>query len=299
MECRVIEGNQCEMTQGCNANHVAFDIVNKGYTLGNIVAHSKGVVVATRNNCNKTYSSSNAAIADWGDSYGNFVLLKHGTLYSFYAHMAFGSVCVAPGQEVKQGQKIGYMGNTGHSNGGHLHFEIRTGESWTTRINPTPYFNVDLAIEIAKPKARDENKEQVEIIYDDNMRVRTSREIKDNNILGILPKGFYDVLSKQNANGYDWVEVKEGQYVALIGGYSELRSKVDKIPTEEEKCENGANNDELEAYKKEVEAYKKEIELLNAKIDEYEYALKRYYIVEKDGLYAIELKKGQVLYLYK
>ena len=57
------------------------------------------------------------------------------------------------------------------------------------------------------------------------MRVRSTCSTVENNILGILQKGFYDVLSKQDKNGYTWVETKKGQYTALILGYAELRPK--------------------------------------------------------------------------
>ncbi len=65
--------------------------------------------------------------AGWnGGGYGNYVVINHGNGYStLYAHMLNNSIVVTPGQVVKQGQKIGVMGNTGRSTGTHLHFEIK------------------------------------------------------------------------------------------------------------------------------------------------------------------------------
>lgn len=54
----------------------------------------------------------------------------------FYTHLA-GYSDVAPGQKVKAGEIIGYVGDSGNAKGGppHLHFEIRSGG---VPINPTP-----------------------------------------------------------------------------------------------------------------------------------------------------------------
>ena len=46
-------------------------------------------------------------------------------LVEVYAHMS--QVAVAAGQEVQQGQKIGYVGSTGLSVGSHLHFQLGVG----------------------------------------------------------------------------------------------------------------------------------------------------------------------------
>lgn len=61
------------------------------------------------------------------DSYGNVVYIKHadGTS-SRYAHMLRFAEGQQPFDVVKQGQLIGYVGNTGNSTGAHLHWEVRT-----------------------------------------------------------------------------------------------------------------------------------------------------------------------------
>jgi len=64
--------------------------------------------------------------------HGNFVQLKHGgDMGTGYAHMS--RIAVRPGQHVRQGQVIGYVGSTGLSTGPHLHFEVYRGGQ---AINP-------------------------------------------------------------------------------------------------------------------------------------------------------------------
>ena len=66
--------------------------------------------------------------ADKHYSYGNFVVIDHGTnaeghsWRTLYAHLQ--SYTVEAGQSVIQGQVIGYAGNTGKSTGNHCHFEV-------------------------------------------------------------------------------------------------------------------------------------------------------------------------------
>lgn len=62
-------------------------------------------------------------IAEFHPSWGNYVVLEHkdGTT-TLYAHQQEYQVKV--GQQVKQGQTIGYVGSTGNSTGSHLHFEV-------------------------------------------------------------------------------------------------------------------------------------------------------------------------------
>jgi murein DD-endopeptidase MepM/ murein hydrolase activator NlpD len=55
--------------------------------------------------------------------YGNFVELQHSAgLGTGYAHMS--RIAVRPGQRVRRGQIIGYIGSTGLSTGPHLHYEL-------------------------------------------------------------------------------------------------------------------------------------------------------------------------------
>jgi hypothetical protein len=58
---------------------------------------------------------------------GNFVVIDHGNEeYSFLAHLKYKSVRVQVGDEVKQGDVIGLCGNSGYSQGPHLHFQVST-----------------------------------------------------------------------------------------------------------------------------------------------------------------------------
>ena len=132
--CRVLEGGKCEITQDYKKGvHNGIDLVGAGYTLAWEVAHSDGVVVALRNDCNRFEDGS----------YGNYIKLKHDDgYYTLYAHGAYKTNQVNVGDKVKRGARIQYMGNTGMSYGAHLHWEVR--DKSDTRIDPTPYLDKDL-----------------------------------------------------------------------------------------------------------------------------------------------------------
>ena len=56
--------------------------------------------------------------------YGNYVMVNHGGgMTTLYAHLS--SISVRLGQTVNRGDPLGKAGNTGHSFGVHLHFEVR------------------------------------------------------------------------------------------------------------------------------------------------------------------------------
>ena len=61
--------------------------------------------------------------AGYNSAYGNNVVINHGDGFSsLYGHMT--RYVVSVGQQVSQGQLIGYVGSTGISTGNHLHFTI-------------------------------------------------------------------------------------------------------------------------------------------------------------------------------
>ena len=74
-------------------------------------------------------ASGTVVLAGWNGGYGNYTCIDHGGgMATCYAHQS--SYAVSSGAQVSHGQVIGYVGNTGHSFGAHLHFEVR--------INGTP-----------------------------------------------------------------------------------------------------------------------------------------------------------------
>ena len=138
MDCRILKSGKCEISQKYKGTaHNGIDLVGAGYTLDYVVAHSAGIVVGVVANCNRNTSKTGEKI------YGNYVKIRHDNgMYTFYAHLKYGSVTVKLNQRVEKGQVLGYMGNTGYSFGAHVHFEVRNENN--VQIDPTPYINADL-----------------------------------------------------------------------------------------------------------------------------------------------------------
>jgi murein DD-endopeptidase MepM/ murein hydrolase activator NlpD len=109
---RPVEGR---ITQEPHAGHMAFDI---------------GVPVGTPI---KTTMDGTVIHAGWNDQgYGNLVIVENGPYRTYYAHLS--NIPVSVGDQVSAGSIIGLSGNTGHSTGPHLHYEIRKNN---VAIDPT------------------------------------------------------------------------------------------------------------------------------------------------------------------
>ena len=68
-------------------------------------------------------------------AYGNTIIIDHGFgIVTRYGHLS--GFNVKPGQQVRRGDVIGFVGSTGRSTGPHLHYEVRIdGEA----VNPLAY----------------------------------------------------------------------------------------------------------------------------------------------------------------
>lgn len=221
VKVRIIEGGVGEITQGYSSSHTGMDIVNKGYTLGNVVAHSDGEVIDIVKDCNYNTYPNGSRI------YGNYVKLKHADGYcTLYGHGAYNTVKVNKGDKVKRGAVLFYMGNTGYSNGGHVHFDLFDPKG--NKINPQPYLDADLPrqVELPQPVERDKSIEQLQVI-ETQLNVRSDHTTSAQSI-GFCPVGIYNIVSIYKDDKYTWYEVEKGKWVANDGTWCKV------LPAEKE-----------------------------------------------------------------
>jgi murein DD-endopeptidase MepM/ murein hydrolase activator NlpD len=80
----------------------------------------------TANTGSPVYATGDGVVAradNTASGFGNHVVIRHGFGYeSLYAHLS--KYNCRPGQHVKRGDVIGYVGSTGRSEGPHCHYEV-------------------------------------------------------------------------------------------------------------------------------------------------------------------------------
>ena len=113
-------GNRTDPFTGETRYHSGIDIDGFGNDGAPVVAAAAGTVIT----------------ASYDGSYGNYVVIDHGGTSTVYAHMS--GLAVSYGENVGQGQTIGYVGATGRATGTHLHFEVYVGDG---RVDPAQYFS--------------------------------------------------------------------------------------------------------------------------------------------------------------
>ncbi|MDE7294071.1 MAG: peptidoglycan DD-metalloendopeptidase family protein [Oscillospiraceae bacterium] len=112
-------GSRYIVETGKNDFHKGIDINKPNCAGETIVASASGTVITASNT---------------GNGYGIHVVIDHGDkIATLYGHMS--SCCVNVGDEVVQGQTIGYIGCTGMAFGNHCHFEVRLNGQHTDPFN--------------------------------------------------------------------------------------------------------------------------------------------------------------------
>jgi len=111
--------------QGKTSNHTGIDLAAPTGT--KVVSASDGIIIYVKND---TRNCSTCG-------YGSHIIIEHKNGYrTVYGHLS--EIFVKNGQKVNSGEKIGAVGNTGHSYGSHLHFEIRAYEEF---VDPMKYIH--------------------------------------------------------------------------------------------------------------------------------------------------------------
>ncbi len=211
---RVLETGSGEITQNYDGlYHHGVDVVREGYLLDSIVAHSDGYVTEIIDTCDLN-------TPDDPTNPGNMIKISHDNGYSTrYLHLAYGSITVDIGDYVHKGDLLGYMGNTGNSFGGHLHFEvIKDGE----KINPTDYLTNDLPSPVKASPTIQENNSNPSIYY----RVKTKDSgwlpaVQDlTDYAGYANSAITDVAIKVNEGTIKYrVHLLNGDWLPYVTGY--------------------------------------------------------------------------------
>lgn len=181
----------------------------------------------------------------YSESCGYSIVLQHnyedGThRWSAYIHLN-GRSNKSIGASVSQGEKIGNKGNTGYSNGYHLHCgvsdtttSVYTWERMKALCNfdPEPHFYKqkgvtyvgvwydgrpyieDYKIKYPSPVARNEDVKQVEVLID-YLFLRDEPNGKAYSKFATV--GIYNVLAEQVAGNYNWYKIAEGFWIASGG----------------------------------------------------------------------------------
>lgn len=106
------------------------DLFSYPYYRASVFAAASGRVVAVKRGLPEQIPGSLPAGATIQMAGGNYVVVRIGRgQYAFYAHLATGSVRVREGQRVRRGQVLGLLGNTGNTDGPHLHFHVMNSPS--------------------------------------------------------------------------------------------------------------------------------------------------------------------------
>ena len=119
--------------------------------LHKIKAHNGVDYAAKRNTPIKASGDGLISFIGRQSGYGRTIEIKHGgNIKTLYAHLERFNTKLNVGSKVKQGEVIGYVGDSGQATGTHLHFEF-----WQDQIRTDP-------VKVKLPSAKPVNKAQIE-----------------------------------------------------------------------------------------------------------------------------------------
>ena len=226
-----------KITQVYHSSHLGLDFGwNDGiYCNQPIIAIEDGTVVGCADGYGNTYPNQRI--------YGNYVNISHGGgWWSMYGHLLKG-ICVKNGQTVRKGQVLGYMGNSGYSNGQHLHFELRKGSNAKANsIDPINYLYVEDKSIYVNPASLEYNliryretspvipverntlvdQIQVDLMF---LNCRNKPTLKGDR-LGFLAEGFYNVSDIAESDGYKWYQIGLDKWCAGVDKVTFLKGSV-------------------------------------------------------------------------
>ncbi len=108
---------------------------------GNDVSNHKGIDIGVRYVAVYACGPGTVITSTYSSSYGNYIVIDHGGgVSTLYAHLS--KLGVKKGQEVSAGQNIGTSGNTGWSEGPHLHLELRINGAYKDPLNTKDKYNL-------------------------------------------------------------------------------------------------------------------------------------------------------------
>lgn len=127
-----------------------FDLNRRHPILNRIRAH-KGVDYAARTGT-PVKATGNGEVSFLGNKggYGQVVILSHGDRYeTLYAHLSDFKAGLQNGSRVRQGDIIGYVGQTGLATGPHLHYEFRVDGEHRNPLTITAQLSRSMTIDSA------------------------------------------------------------------------------------------------------------------------------------------------------
>ncbi|MBN1878555.1 M23 family metallopeptidase [bacterium] len=98
-----------------------------------VVVHIESRIPDNSAGCNSNGKAFQKRVDKYGYTSGrsgNHIIIRHDEdRFSFYAHLKTNSIDLKPGDEVRRGQRIALVGNSGHCSHAHLHIQLNEGEN--------------------------------------------------------------------------------------------------------------------------------------------------------------------------